>query len=204
MQTQKDKCVNIVRQINTTCATFVIKKVQRSWCINQILARSIGIYSDWVYLSDLSNSIFADTFFNAVDRFIFLMLGMSTFCARCIWVILIQIFLPIYCLGKAQFLKPSFSPTKVLHVQLCILLLIKFSFNFSFYRNGIVQMKSKIHLLVDMHCRPLTSSICVWLLILGIVCIECCKGTAIVFSRLLISKYFCLFMCQCCFVLVLL
>lgn len=77
-------------------------------------------YSDWVYLSDLSNSIFADTFFNALDRFIFLMLGMSKFCARCIWVILIQIFLPIYCLGKAQFLKPSFSRTKVLHVQLCI------------------------------------------------------------------------------------
>lgn len=96
------------------------KKVQRCWCINQILARSIGIYSDWVYLSDLSNIIFAGTFFNAVDRFIFLMLGMSKFCARCIWVILIQIFLPIYCLGKAQFLKPSFSRTKVLHVQLCV------------------------------------------------------------------------------------
>lgn len=190
MQTQKDKCVNIVRQINTICATFVIKKVQRSWCINQILAHSIGIYSDWVYLSDLSNSIFADTFFNAVDRFIFLMPGMSKFCARSIWVILIQIFLPIHCLGKAQFLKPSFSRTKVLHVQLCILLLIKFSFNFSFYRNGIVQMKSKIHLLVDMHCRPSTSSTCVWLLILGIICIECCKGTDIVFSRILISKIF--------------
>lgn len=96
------------------------KKVQRAWCINQILARSIGIYSDWVYLSDLSNIIFADTFFNALDRFIFLVLGMSTFCARCIWDILIQIFLSICCLGKAQFLKHSFSRTKVLHVQLCV------------------------------------------------------------------------------------
>lgn len=121
LQTQEDyKCVNIVRQINTTCATFVIKKVQRSWCINQILAHSIGIYSDWVYLSDLSNSIFADTFFNAVDRFVFLMLGMSKFCARSIWVILIQILLSINCLGKAQYLKPPSSRTKILHVQLCI------------------------------------------------------------------------------------
>lgn len=161
------------------------KKVQRCWCINQILAHSIGIYSDWVYLADLSNIIFADTFFNALDRFIFLMLGMSKCCARCIWVILYKIFFQLIVSVKHNFWNPHHLVQRY-YITLYFRLLVKSSFNFSFYRHGIVQMKSKIHLLVDMHCRPLTSSICVWLLILGIVCKECCKGTAIVFSGLLI------------------